>query len=187
MMKEIWKDIKGYEHRYMISNLGRIKSLPKKRETNVFNKAVVTTTTKERIISGSKDKDGYLQTYLSDQYGRMKRYKIHRLVASHFLPKIAGKNYINHKNGIKNDNRVENLEWCTNSENLLHAHHVLRHGKRYYNQKYIIGIEIVTGKKTRYASLAEAAEANHVSKQSISMCLNHHTKSSCGCIWIEDK
>lgn len=96
---EIWKIIPGYEP-YQISNLGRLRN-----------------------------KDGVLlKTYINWQgYRRIyfcslkKNAKIHRLVAYAFLPVVFGKKRINHKSGIKTDNRVENLEWCNDSENMVHA------------------------------------------------------------------
>ena len=69
-MDEIWKDITGFENMYQVSNLGRVKSLPKLKRVTVFNKAHIKIMTKERIIGGSLDKSGYIQ---------IKKYRIHRL------------------------------------------------------------------------------------------------------------
>ena len=179
-MKEVWKDIKGYEDRYRISNMGHVLSLSKTHKTKVFNKAIVETKTSPKILKGSKDKDGYLMVYLGDGK-KQKRFKVHRLVAETFIPKIDGKTFINHKNGIKDDNRADNLEWCTNAENLYHAHHTIRHDKPYYNQKVILCIG--DGFTEEYKSITEAAKAIGVSKQAISMCLRGQTKKCCGCKW----
>jgi len=103
-MKEEWKDINGYKGVYKISNLGRLKSLH-------FGK--------ERIRIPSPCKCGYFCILL--QYkGNIKSYRIHRLVAEYFLPNKL--QTVNHKNGIKTDNRAINLEWCTQSENCKHAY-----------------------------------------------------------------
>lgn len=64
---------------------------------------------------------GYEHVHIRVFKGNHKAYKVHRLIAEKYIPKIGGKNYVNHKNGIKNDNRVENLEWCTVSENAKHS------------------------------------------------------------------
>jgi len=108
---EIWKDIKGYEGLYQISNLGNVKSLNNyKRKEN-------------KILSNrpSSKKIWYLSVTLHNR-GNNKGYLIHRLIALHFIPNPENKKMINHKNGIKNDNRIENLEWVTCKENIQHAY-----------------------------------------------------------------
>jgi len=106
-MQEIFKDIKGYESLYQISNLGRIKSLK-------FNK--------EKILIPNKKRKGYLSILLYNK--GLKGYYIHRLVAKAFISNPENKPCINHKNGIKSDNRIENLEWVTYSENNKHAYKI---------------------------------------------------------------
>jgi len=98
---EVWKDIEGYKGLYQVSDLGRVKSL--KQE-------------KDRILKPWKSTGGYLVVELNQ-----KKVKIHRLVAITFLNKIFNKEYVNHINGISSDNRVQNLEWCTSSENRIHS------------------------------------------------------------------
>ena len=110
---------------YQVSNLGRVKSLPKLKRVTVFNKAHIKIMTKERIIGGSLDKSGYIQINLRKNR-KIKKYRIHRLVAEAFLPPIAGCNIVNHKNGIKNDNRLSNLEWCTEKDNTHHCIYALK-------------------------------------------------------------
>lgn len=115
MTKEIWKNIIGYEGSYQVSNLGRVKSLARKKSNqyNSFDK-------KEMILKPRYSTKGYIHAMLYKD-GKSKSFCVHRLVLSAFdrLPK--GKEQCNHINGIKDDNRLENLEWTNNSDNQLHA------------------------------------------------------------------
>lgn len=103
-MEEIWKDIEGYEGYYQVSNLGRVKSLRTKKN-----------------LTPVSDNYGYQIVCLHSRSGTQKNHKIHRLVSFAFIPTDKKRPEVNHKNGIKTDNRVENLEWCSSSENKLHA------------------------------------------------------------------
>ena len=90
---------------------------------------------KGRMLSlNSKDKDGYILISLVKDKKRTTR-RVHRLVAESFIPNSENKPQVNHKNGIRNDNKVDNLEWCTNSENHVHAIHTL-------NRRILRGTEI---------------------------------------------
>ncbi len=113
---EIWKSIKDYEGLYEVSNYGRIKSLEK--SFIIYRGGIQKR--KQKIKNLQSDKYGYNTVALSKN-SLKKTYKVHRLVAISFLEKPDDLDIINHKNGIKNDNRVENLEWCNNSLNQLHA------------------------------------------------------------------
>ena len=119
-MEEIWKDIEGYEGLYQVSNYGRVKSLPKiHKTTKNYNKLGYIT--KEKILRQRKTQRGYfLVTLYKDQKG--KSLYVHRLVANMFILNKDNKPCINHKNGDKKDNKVTNLEWCTYSENMIHAY-----------------------------------------------------------------
>jgi hypothetical protein len=76
---------------------------------------------KNKFLKPNKGEKGYLRVRLLFD-GKYINYRVHRLVAIAFLPKLEGKNQVNHINGIKHDNRLENLEWCNNQENQIHAH-----------------------------------------------------------------
>ena len=79
-----------------------------------------------KIMKQRKNRYGYMQIQITRDDGKRKLMSVHRLVALTFIPKVKGKDYINHKNGIKNDNRVENLEWCTASENTKHSFYIIK-------------------------------------------------------------
>lgn len=115
---EIWKDVIGYEELYEISNLGNIKSLA--REVNNRGTLVIL---KERILKPSKNNGGYLAVCLSKEC-KIKTKSIHQMVAESFLNHVPnGKNLVvNHKNFIRTDNRVENLEIVTFRENTNKKH-----------------------------------------------------------------
>lgn len=108
-MKEIWKDIEGYEGLYQISSMGRVKSL---------------WFWKERILKECRDWRWYTHVLLTKNK-IAKTYKPHRLVAIAFVPNPKNKKEINHKNWNGLDNRVENIEWATRSENEKHKYDVL--------------------------------------------------------------
>ena len=104
---EIWIKAKNYSN-YEVSNLGRLKTFNWKG------------TGKESIIKPAKDKRGYLRTVLKGDDGISKTIKVHRIVLNSFNPTNEVLE-VNHKNGIKDDNRIENLEWCTRKQNIQHC------------------------------------------------------------------
>lgn len=166
MNEEIWKDIEGYEGLYQISNLGNVRSVqhivtisdPKRNRT-------YTKTFPEQFRKTCYDPKGYVQINLKK--GKVnKRYRVHRLVALAFIPNPSNLPQVNHKDEDKSNNRVDNLEWCTNE----------------YNSKYGTRLERIsdklTGKSTHnsisitidgveYESISKASQALGISTYKI--------------------
>ena len=123
MKNEIWKDIAGYEGWYQVSNMGRVRSVDR---TVYFKDGRRSRFYKGKILK-LKYHNGYQMVNLLKNKELFVAC-VHRLVLETFVPPVEGKTWCNHKNGIKSDNRAENLEWCTPSENNQHATEMgLRH------------------------------------------------------------
>lgn len=116
LANEQWRDVEGYDGAYQVSDLGRVRS----RKSGEW-----------RVLSASKNRKGYLHIDLSRD-GKRKNASVHRLVAQAFIPNSdESKTQINHRNEIKSDNRVSNLEYCTAQYNVTYndIHHRRRHSQ----------------------------------------------------------
>lgn len=125
---ETWKDITRFEGLYQASSLGRIKAL----STLGIMRSKGYSTRTEKILSQKLDKKtGYLHISLTDENGCRSTLLPHRIVGNLFVPNPESKKEINHKKGIKTDNRATEIEWSTSSENQIHAYNMgLNVGKR---------------------------------------------------------
>ena len=165
---EIWKDITGYEGIYQISNHGRVRRIWKKSRTNPEGKL--------KILKMSITGYGYYSLYLFKN-GKRKQYTIHKLVAVEFIENPLNKPQVNHIDGNKINNHVDNLEWCTCSENIKHAYKTglkkAKTGADHYNskltQKQIDQIRKLKGLKTH----KEIAKMFNVSNSHITRILNN--------------
>lgn len=128
-MEEIWKNIPGYEGFYEVSNIGRIKSLERYIITKRYGKEVKSFK-QEKILKNKIDSKGYLCVLLYKDGCIWKR--VHRLVCIAFIDNPKNKEQVNHIDGNRQNNKLENLEWCTKSENALHSYSVL--GNRTHNR-----------------------------------------------------
>ena len=180
MKNEEWRDVVGYEGRYQVSSMGRVKSLERKVKHWCGGERIQ----KERILKPCADRGGYLRIGLCDGE-KQKTFKVHRLVCEAFHENPDNKPQVNHINEIKTDNRASNLEWATARENSNFGTRNERIGKKSAITKskpicqYTLDEKIVKA----WASLAEVKRKTGFSQGNISEVANGNRKTAYGFIW----
>lgn len=176
---EIWKPIAGYEGMYAVSNYGRVKSIERTMPHSTFGEWHIGERILKQTLAGPKGSK-YLLVWLHSGKGKQKSFRVHRLVAEAFLPKVEGKNIVNHKDFDKTNNKVSNLEWCTYLEN---THHAVEHGKfdRAIEKRRKPVLNVETGELFR--SIEEACQKYGVTRRSIYQVVNLEKRTSCGYHW----
>ncbi len=147
---EIWQDIPGYESIYQASTIGNIKSLARKDRHGYFRK--------EKILKPTNQTSRkYLRVTLRKNNIR-KHWSVHRLVLMTFIPNINNKPEVNHKDGNIQNNCIENLEWCTRQENLIHAVktnlRVYKYGNAHFGHKLNEAQVLKLRKYSKYIKLS---------------------------------
>jgi hypothetical protein len=175
MDKEIWKDIKGFEGIYQISNFGNIKSLSRKTKNGKCKS--------DKILKKTLDNKGYQNITIHKNF-KKSIFKVHRLVAEAFIPNPYNKPQVNHIDGNKTNNLVTNLEWCTNSENQIHSYkNGLKQTKKVY--QYDLNNNLI--KEWENATQASKYYDVHISRI-IRCCENAYGCKTCkNFIWKYEK
>lgn len=186
--EETWKDIKGYEGVYQVSDFGRVKSLERIIKVASPTRQSYVKRLIGRTLKPVKDNTGYIVVSL----GKHNNKAIHRLVAEAFISNPENKPHVNHIDGNKANNVLANLEWATVSENAIHSHRVLgnksvnpnlgRFGKENPLSKQIL--QIKNGKiVSEFYGGAEAARKTKTNQSAIYMVCNGQRKSAGGYQW----
>jgi len=184
-MNVIWKDVIDYEGLYKVSNLGRVKSLNRyvdgKNGHLQFKEGI--------ILHNNIGSNGYPKIDLSKN-GNIKTATIHRIMAMVFIPNPENKSQINHKNSVRNDNRIPNLEWATSSENVQHGWdngrvsvHKGKFGSKSQTAKPIIQYDLNNNIITEYGSIIDASQTTGINKDSISRCCRNVNKKAGNYKW----
>ncbi len=184
-MNEIWKDIEGYEGLYQISNLGRVKRLDRYVKGRWGNYYLLN----GKLIKERKTKDGYLRVGL--QTGKkQKMFAIHRLVAKAFIPNPDNLPQVNHKDENKENNCVDNLEWCTAKYNINYGNCIEYRSKKRINGKnsktvyqYSIDGQFIK----EWPSTREIQRSLGFAKSNIVTCCNGKIKTAYGYKWSYTK
>lgn len=183
-MKEVWKDIKDYEGYYQISNFGNVRSL----DRYVVSKSGWSKFVKGRILKSSLHHYGYLQVSLLKNNKAVSIW-VHSLVANAFLDNPNNLPCVNHKNEIKTDNRVENLEWCTIAYNNNYGNRNMNISLSQRNDrnksKKVIQYDKQMNKISIFPSVMEASRCTGVKESSIrNVCKQKtHYLTAGGYIW----
>ena len=180
MKKEYWKPVVGYEGLYEVSNWGRVKSIDKIINHYPSGKSI----RRGKLISLHNDGNGYLTVCLCKN-GISKSYKVHRLVAEAFIPNPNNYPCVNHRNEIKTDNRVENLEYCSYSYNNTYGTRLQKVSEKMTNGKLSKPVLQYTldGQFVREWPSTMECERNGFNHSAVAACCRGKLKNYKGFLW----
>lgn len=159
-MKEIWKDIKNFEGIYQVSNLGNIKGIDRYVNSGINIKKRLIKEKKKKL---TKNKKGYLKVTLFKN-GKGTTREVQRFVAETFIPNPNKLPQVNHIDGNKQNNNVNNLEWCTEKENSSHRTNILKKGMKKVKQYDLNGNFIKEYESVKEASIQTGTKDYLISK-----------------------
>lgn len=167
---EIWKDVVGYEGYYQVSNLGRVKSL----DRVITDKMGLMKNLKGFVKKLTLDAKGYVVVKLSMD-GERTQYRVHRLVAEAFIPNKEKLPFINHKDEVKENNHVDNLEWCTCEYNNRYGtcpERTRNKIRELGRMKAVVQLSLSGKKINEYESVSDASRETGVIRQNIRNAAN---------------
>lgn len=173
-MSEMWKDIKGYEGLYQVSNLGNVRSL-EHLDKNKRNRIV------GRVLKPGMKAYGYLQVGLRDGYGKQKNYYVHRLVMEAFVGECPDGCEVNHIDENKANNNISNLEYVTHKTNMNYGTNIQRRATK--RRKAVVQYSWDGNVTAEYESTVEAEKATGVWHNNISKVCKGKTKTAGGFMW----
>lgn len=177
MQEEIWKDIKNYEGLYQVSNLGNVRSIPRQGAHKTLH-----------ILKPGRTRKNYLQVSLTKN-SIQKPFRVHRLVAIAFIPNPNSYPQVNHIDGNKQNNCVENLEWCTNEYNMKESwrlglrDNIYKKGKENSRSVIINQYNFQGEFVKKWYCVRDIERELNFDNRNICACARHKRKSAYGFIW----